>query len=404
MVQYQRPGAYVTETPPTPNAIAAADTSTTVFLSTAAGPTQAAASLTTFEEFVRHIGAPDEPDQPLAQAVHAFFLNGGRQALVLRVGDGSAPAGAAAYAAALNDPAADIEQAGLLVLPGCDCQTHKPITDAVTQTCARDGQRMLLVDPPKDVVLTSQADIATLALPASPFAALYYPWVEMANPLAPDAGSVSVAPSGAVAGIYARTEGDRGAWTSPAGWHAHLAGVTALTAAVTDTQQSLLNPAGINVLRSIPRLGPVVWGARTLASSDPEYRYVPVRRLSILLRRSLTAGLSWVVFEPNAEPLWQSVRASVGAFLHALFGEGAFAGRTVDDAYFVQCGLGRTMTEADIQAGRLIVEIGFAPLKPAEFLIERLVLRADPPPAPRPVRRWHRFVPKLHRLWKSQRG
>ena len=177
-----------------------------------------------------------------------------------------------------------------------------------------------------------------------------------------------------VAGVMARTDGQRGVWKAPAGLDASLNGVAGLSVEMTDAENGLLNPLGINCLRSFPVHGRVVWGARTLRGADAaadEYKYVPVRRTALYIEESLYRGLKWVVFEPNDEPLWAQIRLNVGAFMHNLFRQGAFQGRTPREAYLVKCDR-ETTTQNDINLGIVNILVGFAPLKPAEFVIIRL--------------------------------
>lgn len=188
-----------------------------------------------------------------------------------------------------------------------------------------------------------------------------------------------VPPSGAMAGVYARVDRDRGVWKAPA--NVSLNGISGLAYEISQAEQETLNspPGGraINPIRSFTGRGIQVWGARTL-SSDPEYKYVSVRRFSIMVEDSLNKGLGWVVFEPNAEPLWANVRASVDNFLSSLWREGALQGSKAEHAYFVRCGLGETMTQNDLDVGRMIVEIGMAVTRPAEFLIQRFTFNIPP--------------------------
>jgi phage tail sheath protein FI len=142
---------------------------------------------------------------------------------------------------------------------------------------------------------------------------------------------------------------------------------------VDNLEQDQLNPVGVNCIRNLPGYGTVIWGARTLATkADPEWRYVPVRRTAIFIEESIYQNIQWAVFEPNDEPLWSTLRANIGAFMNGLFRAGAFQGQKADDAYFVRCGLGDTMTQGNIDRGQVIVLVGFAPLKPAEFVIVRI--------------------------------
>jgi phage tail sheath protein FI len=172
----------------------------------------------------------------------------------------------------------------------------------------------------------------------------------------------------------ARTDTQRGVWKAPAGIDAGLTGTQALDVNLTDRENGLLNPLGINCLRSFPVVGRVVWGSRTLRGADilaDEYKYIPVRRLALFIEESLFRGTQWVVFEPNDEPLWAQIRLNVGAFMQNLFRQGAFQGQSPRDAYFVKCDK-ETTTQNDINLGIVNIVVGFAPLKPAEFVIIKI--------------------------------
>jgi uncharacterized protein len=238
---------------------------------------------------------------------------------------------------------------------------------------------MLLIDP-----LSSWTDKdkarkgVTVDLGASNFttsknAALYFPRIMRSNPFH-DNMLEAFAPSGAVAGVFARTDASRGVWKAPAGLEATLTGVVDLSVPLTDPENGELNPLGINCLRIRPAVGPTVWGARTRQGDDrlaSEWKYVPVRRLALYLEESLYRGLQWVVFEPNDEPLWSQIRLNVGSFLQTLFRQAAFQGRTPQEAYFVKCDR-ETTTQNDIDRGIVNIVVGFAPLKPAEFVILKI--------------------------------
>jgi phage tail sheath protein FI len=182
-----------------------------------------------------------------------------------------------------------------------------------------------------------------------------------------------VGPSGTLAGVYARTDAARGIWKAPAGTDAVLNGAT-LPIKLTDLENGGLNPIGINALRNFPVYGNLAWGARTLDGADQkasEWKYIPVRRMALYLEESLYQGLKWVVFEPNDEPLWAQIRLNVGAFMNSLFRQGAFQGRTAREAYLVKCDKDTT-TQNDINRGIVNILVGFAPLKPAEFVVIRI--------------------------------
>ena len=232
---------------------------------------------------------------------------------------------------------------------------------------------VLLIDPPMtwDPLGGDPASLLnSYTGPEARNAAIYFPRILQPDPLQDGAPGAFVS-SGAVAGVIARTDAQRGIWKAPAGVDAAVAGVSGVAVSLTDAENGRLNPLGINCLRSFPSSGIVVWGARTLRGSDQladEYKYLPVRRLALHLEESLYRGCQWAVFEPNDEPLWSQLRLNVGVFLHDLFRQGAFAGRSPREAYFVRCDQ-ETTTASDVNSGIVNVVVGFAPLRPAEFVI-----------------------------------
>lgn len=204
-------------------------------------------------------------------------------------------------------------------------------------------------------------------------AAVFFPRLRQPNPQRSNQIEDFV-PCGAVAGIFSRTDAQRGVWKAPAGLEASLVGVPQLSVPLTDMENGELNPLGINCLRSMPAIGPVVWGSRTLQGSDrlaSEWKYIPIRRLALYIEESLYRGTQWVVFEPNDEPLWAQIRLNLGAFMHNLFRQGAFQGSTPREAYFVKCDK-ETTTQNDRNLGIVNIVVGFAPLKPAEFVIIKI--------------------------------
>ena len=203
--------------------------------------------------------------------------------------------------------------------------------------------------------------------------ALYFPWVRAPDPQASGAPR-EFPPCGFVAGIFARIDAERGVWKAPAGLEANLRGAIAPAISVSDAENGQLNPRAINSVRIFRGRDIAVWGARTLHGDDArnsEWKYTPVRRLTLFLEESLLRGMQWAAFEPNDEPLWAQLRLHVGAFLQGLFRQGAFQGQTQQEAYFVNCDHATT-TQADINLGVVNIEVGFAPLKPAEFVILRI--------------------------------
>jgi hypothetical protein len=204
-------------------------------------------------------------------------------------------------------------------------------------------------------------------------AALFFPRLKQPNILRENQVE-EFSPCGAVAGIFARTDVQRGVWKAPAGQDATLVGVPELSVSLTDDENGELNPLGVNCLRAFPIIGRVVWGSRTLQGADQlasEWKYIPVRRTALFIEESLYRGTKWVVFEPNDEPLWAQIRLNVGAFMQNLFRQGAFQGKTPREAYFVKCDK-ETTTQNDINLGIVNILVGFAPLKPAEFVVLKI--------------------------------
>jgi phage tail sheath protein FI len=204
-------------------------------------------------------------------------------------------------------------------------------------------------------------------------AALYFPRVIALDPQDENRPK-AFAPCGAVAGVIARTDGARGVWKAAAGIEATLLGVIDFSVRLTDKENGELNPLGINCLRFFDGIGRVVWGARTLRGADrlaDQWKYLPVRRLALYIEETLYRGTQWVVFEPNDEPLWAQIRLNVGAFMHTLFRQGAFQGASPREAYLVKCDR-ETTTQDDINRGVVNILVGFAPLKPAEFVVIKI--------------------------------
>jgi uncharacterized protein len=271
---------------------------------------------------------------------------------------------------------------GIFALEGVDlfnilCLPDQSDDDLLASALAyaRERRAFLIIDLPVAIDTLDEARgwLATHGSLRDPNAAVYFPRIRAPDPLDGNR-SKSFANCGAIAGLYARTDSDRGVWKAPAGTDAVLRGVQALDVVLTDPENGVLNPLGMNCLRNLPAFGPVAWGARTLRGSDQlasEWKYVPVRRLALFLEESLYRGTQWVVFEPNDEPLWAQIRLNVGAFMNNLFRQGAFQGRTPREAYLVKCDAEST-TQNDINLGIVNIIVGFAPLKPAEFVIIKI--------------------------------
>ena len=267
----------------------------------------------------------------------------------------------------------NVDLFNMLVMP--DATAGAGLMNVLTEAIAYCTRRraFVIIDAPETVGNFAQAQ-AWMGATASPLrsrnSAIYFPRLRAPDPM--KNGVVgSFAAAGALAGLYARTDAERGVWKAPAGTSAGLVGATGLSYTLTDRENGTLNPLGLNALRTFPVIGTVSWGARTGRGADAlsdEYKYIPVRRLALFLEETLYRGTQWVVFEPNDEPLWSQIRLNLGAFMHTLFAQGAFQGKTPRDAYFVKCDK-ETTTPNDVDLGRVNIVVGFAPLKPAEFVI-----------------------------------
>ena len=310
------------------------------------------------------------------------------------VSAGSLPVeGIALTRSEISDPGLEASKTGMYALVRADLfnllciPPHTPcgvgtnvetsLVDDATAFC-KNHRAFFIVDPP----YVQNADIMTAknAIKGFPttvtttnYAALYFPTLKQPNPLH-DNQIEEFAPCGAVAGVMARIDAQRGVWKAPAGQEAALIGVPQLSVSLGDLDNGELNPLGINCLRALSAAGRVVWGARTMEGDDrlaSEWKYVPVRRTALFIEESLYRGTQWVVFEPNDEPLWAQIRLNLGAFMHNLFVQGAFQGKTPKDAYFVKCDK-ETTTQNDIDLGIVNIIVGFAPLKPAEFVVIKI--------------------------------
>lgn len=245
----------------------------------------------------------------------------------------------------------------------------------VAEAYVEERRAMLIIDIPANVRTLDQMQtwINDNAMLRHRNAAVYFPRTLIPDPLNLNRLR-SIGASGTIAGLYARTDTQRGVWKAPAGVDARLRNVDSLDYLLTDQENGALNPIGVNCLRNFPIYSNICWGARTLDGADilaSDWKYVPVRRTTLFLEESLFRGSKWVVFEPNDEPLWSQIRLNIGAFMQDLFRKGAFQGSSPRDAYFVKCD-GETTTQTDIDNGIVNILVGFAPLKPAEFVILRI--------------------------------
>ena len=271
----------------------------------------------------------------------------------------------------------DVDLFNILCLPGVSDFDLNDAIDVLSTAVTFCEQRrvFLIIDPPENWRTFKDAidHLSDFDTVRSRNAAMYFPRVQMPDPL-DDNRLRTFSPCGIVAGIYARTDGARGVWKAPAGQETKLRGVNSLAYKLTDQENGLLNPLGLNCLRTFPVIGPIIWGSRTLQGADvlvSEWKYIPVRRLALYIEESLYRGTQWVVFEPNDEPLWAQIRLNLGAFMHNLFRQGAFQGKAPREAYFVKCDK-ETTTQNDIDRGIVNIIVGFAPLKPAEFVVIKI--------------------------------
>ena len=304
---------------------------------------------------------PTAPPDFLAAAVHAFFANGGVRLHIAR----TATADEAGYRDALAQ-SADLADVGIVAAPGASALAD-PLAIAqalIAHVDAPGSRRFAIIDPQR--ALDAVAITAVAAQIDSANAAIYYPWVMAADA---DGTIVALPPSGFVAGIYARVDRARGVFKPPA--NEIVQSAIKLAASIGQDAQAQLNPLGINCIRSFVGRGILVWGARTL-STNSEAKYINVRRLLRMIEASLRKGMNWAVFEPNGEPAWARVRLQATRFLTDQWRAGALLGSKPEQAFFVRCDR-TTMTADDLANGRLVCEIGVAVLKPAEFVIFRIV-------------------------------
>jgi uncharacterized protein len=383
------PGVYIEEIPVAGRTIEGVATSTTAFIGgSVRGPTDRPRLVTSFTDFERVFGGLSATF-PVGHAVRQFFENGGRRALICRVRGwrrGATPTNTEIVDRGLPMLDRAREPVNLVAIPplGPDADVARQTWNAAA-AWAKRNRAMLIVDPPAG--WQSAADVNPAAVDGLiaqsddlTNAALYVPWLQMPDPLAGNRPA-AFAPSGAICGIYARTDVNHGVWKAPAGQDGGVQGATGLATNLTAADSESLNRRGINTIRSFIGRGIVVWGARTLRGADAlvsEWKYVPIRRLALYIEASIDEGTQWAVFEPNDEPLWTELRTHIGNFMYTLFRDGAFPANRPQDAFFVRCDR-TTITQNDIDNGRVNVLIGFSPVKPAEFVILRIAISAHRP-------------------------
>jgi phage tail sheath protein FI len=389
MPSYLSPGIYVEETDSGAHPIEAVGTQTAGFIGTAPNPDARpgeAVAINNWSQFTRIFARDGDPSTDLANAVQGFFLNGGSRCYDANIPKNGSIAGKNGGIDALNA----IDEIAIIAAPGrTDTASQTALLDAAEQM--KDRVAILDAPPTADDVeaLTRASAVAGDTTPGDTpppkppkgqtaglrprdsdggYGAFYFPWLRVRDAIDADK-IVSAPPSGHMAGIYARTDAERGVHKAPA--NVIVRGALGLTQLVSRAEQDVLNPAGVNCIRFFTREGVRVWGARTLAPASSNWRYLNVRRLFVMIEESIAISTRWVVFEPNDRPLWKAIQRDVGAFLTLLWGQGALAGSRPEEAFFVKCDEETNPPEV-IDAGQVVVVIGIAPVKPAEFVIFRI--------------------------------
>ena len=328
------------------------------------GPVEQAVLVTSLADYEHVFGGP-QAGQELWLGVRLFFENGGHRAWIVRLGG----QGQAAIRRALSALDA-VDDLGLLCLPELSASSAL----AAAAAYARSRRVFYVAEAAGSRSATLNA-VSAIAAADRGHVAVYLPRLVIPDPLHPP-GTMRFGPSAAVAGLLARLDIERGVWTFPTGFAsgAHLRGVVGLGSAIDAHGAALLRRSGVNALRALPGRGFVAWGARTVGSGrdrGEDWKYVPVRRLALYLEQSVDRGLGWTAFEPNDEPTWRTIRELVEAFLDWTFRASGFVGGGPAEAFFVRCG-SDTTTQRDIERGIVGIEVGFAPLRPAEFVTFRL--------------------------------
>jgi uncharacterized protein len=384
LTEYMTPGVYVEEVPGGPRPIQAVGTSTAGLVGVAPDPkarVNQALAINNWSQFIREFVPEGSHSTPLSNAVYGFFENGGSRCFVVNVGKDGSISGAGRGRGGL-EVLETVDEVAIVLAPGyVKPEEH----EALLSHCEKLHDRVAILDTPEDVsdigrltiVETAEAS-ATSGAGGTPgaedepsglrprdcdCATCYFPWITILDPI--DDTLVDVPPSGHMAGIWARTDATRGVQNAPA--NKVVRGALNLKYRLTRQEQGELNKEGINCIRLFPRDGILAYGARTL-SSDPEWRYLNVRRLFNMVRESIEESTGWIVFEPNDRTTRANVVRDVHAFLTLLWRDGALMGRSPEEAFFVKCDEETNPAEV-VDAGQLVAVIGMAPVKPAEFVV-----------------------------------
>jgi hypothetical protein len=398
---YLTPGIYVEEVPSGPRPIEAVGTSTVGFVGIAPDANahvNEAVAVTSWLQFVKEFAAGKTESTPLAQAVFGFFQNGSGLCYIVNIGRSGSLSGGAGPRREGLQVLETIDEVAIVAAPGF---TDAASYEAVLSHCETMKDRFAILDAPREIsALDSLTKVATASAgqqkpaaepaegeeaPPEPkikdrdkgfrarksdggFGAYYFPWITIQDPLNPK-NLVAVPPSGHIAGVYARVDAARGVHKAPA--NETLKGALDVEYRVTKEEQGNLNINSVNCIRYFPGQGIRIWGARTLADSGSEWRYINVRRLFNMIEESIARSTLWVVFEPNDATLWNSIKRDVTAFLTMLWRQGALKGATAAEAFFVKCDAETNPPEV-VDAGMVVTVIGVAPVKPAEFVIFRI--------------------------------
>ena len=405
MATYRAPGVFVEEIDTAPPPLTPAETAIPAFIGYTATRPEGddgfrARLVTSWQSYLDQFGGFDRVGELTAMlpiAVKGYFDEGGRKAYIVAIAAGSASTASAVSDVDGNEADGTgirglslHKDVTMLICPDLDniartwgIEDGLPkrgdldpaiwtgVQQAMLAHCEQMGRRMAILDPPRDAiepqaVLEWRTDTAGYD---TPHGALYYPWITVVDPHPGADGLIAIPPSGHVAGVWARSDANRGVWRAPA--NEPLNTVRGVVREITRIEQEGLNPEGINAIVRFGARGVRVWGARTLSATDAEWRYISVRRLVDMIEHTILEQTQWVVFEPNDETLWERVSGSIRGFLTTLWRNGAFAGATTEEAFVVRCDAELNPT-TNQQSGLLIVEIAIAPLRPAEFIVVRL--------------------------------
>ncbi len=335
--------------------------------------------ISSWGDFKSKYGIYDEEKAPyLAPAVYGFFQNGGGKCYVVRVKDGAGDGDYVGSDGGLGNKTGltsfeEVDEVNIVCIPGITSQT---VQQAMMSHCQNMKDRFCILDSEENADMDAIKAHKENIISDTGIAALYYPWIKVpvekgknGDRKKPELKPMFMPPSGYIAGIYARSDTERGVHKAPA--NEIIRGAQEIKFTITEGEQDSLNPLGINCIRSFKERGIRVWGARTTAPKGNLWKYINVRRLFLYMEESIDEGTQWVVFEPNNYKLWGRVVATITNFLTTVWRDGALMGKTPEQAFYVKCDR-TTMTQDDIDNGKLICEIGVAPVKPAEFVIFRI--------------------------------